>query len=69
MHADAAIAGLPVIALSSLVSAETIERGCRAGFNLDPRLARVRAGIHRLDGQLLVILDVDRVFDAAPMAE
>ncbi|MEJ2379429.1 MAG: chemotaxis protein CheW [Pseudolabrys sp.] len=36
--------------------------------NLDPRLARVCAGIHRLDGQLLVILDVERVLDAAPMA-
>jgi purine-binding chemotaxis protein CheW len=32
--------------------------------NLDPRLARVCAGIHRLDGQLLVVLDVDRVLDA-----
>jgi purine-binding chemotaxis protein CheW len=31
--------------------------------NLDPRLARVSAGIHRLDDRLLVILDVDRVLD------
>ena len=31
--------------------------------NLDVRLARVSAGVHRLDGQLLVILDVDRVLD------
>ena len=31
--------------------------------NLDARLARVSAGVHRLDGQLLVILDVDRVLD------
>ncbi len=31
--------------------------------NLDPRLAKVAAGIHRLDGQLLVILDVDRVLE------
>jgi purine-binding chemotaxis protein CheW len=38
--------------------------------NLDPRLARVAAGVHRLDGQLLVILDVDRVLDmtADPLA-
>jgi purine-binding chemotaxis protein CheW len=37
--------------------------------NLDPRLARVCAGIHRLDGQLLVVLDVDRVLSAgAPAA-
>ena len=31
--------------------------------NLDPRLAQISAGVHRLDGQLLVILDVDRVLD------
>jgi purine-binding chemotaxis protein CheW len=31
--------------------------------NLDRRLARVSAGVHRLDGQLLVVLDVDRVLD------
>ena len=42
-----------------------------APVNLDPRLARVCAGIHRLEGQLLVILDVDRVLEAgapAPVA-
>ena len=33
--------------------------------NLDGRLARVSAGVHRLDGQLLVVLDVDRVLDMA----
>jgi purine-binding chemotaxis protein CheW len=31
--------------------------------NLDQHLARVSAGVHRLDGQLLVILDVDRVLE------
>jgi purine-binding chemotaxis protein CheW len=31
--------------------------------NLDRRLASVSAGVHRLEGQLLVILDVDRVLD------
>jgi purine-binding chemotaxis protein CheW len=38
--------------------------------NLDARLARVSAGVHRLDGQLMVILDVDRVLDmtADPLA-
>jgi purine-binding chemotaxis protein CheW len=30
--------------------------------NLDERLAEVMAGVYRLDGQLLVVLDVDRVF-------
>ena len=32
-------------------------------INLDPRLARVSAGIYRLDAQLLVVVDVDRVLD------
>jgi purine-binding chemotaxis protein CheW len=32
-------------------------------INLDPRLAGVSAGIHRLEGQLLIVVDVDRVFD------
>jgi purine-binding chemotaxis protein CheW len=38
--------------------------------NLDASLARVSAGVHRLDGQLMVILDVDRVLDmsADPLA-
>ena len=33
--------------------------------NLDARLAGVSGGVHRLDGQLMVILDVDRVLDMA----
>ena len=31
--------------------------------NLDSRLARVSGGVHRLDGQLMVILDVDHVLN------
>ena len=31
--------------------------------NLDSRLARVSGGVHRLDGQLMVILDVDYVLN------
>ena len=31
--------------------------------NLDPRLSRVAAGIYRLENQLMVVLDVDRVLD------
>jgi purine-binding chemotaxis protein CheW len=31
--------------------------------NLDPRLASVSTGIYRLDGQLLMVLDIDRVLD------
>ena len=37
-------------------------------INLDPRLARVSAGIHRLDGQLLMIVDVERVLDLGTSA-
>ncbi len=36
--------------------------------NLDPRLAQASAGIHRLDGQLLIVVDVERVLDIGPAA-
>jgi purine-binding chemotaxis protein CheW len=36
--------------------------------NLDSRLANVSTGIYRLDGQLLMVLDVDRVLDIAVKA-
>jgi purine-binding chemotaxis protein CheW len=36
--------------------------------NLDRRLAGVSTGVHRLDGQLLVVLDVDRVLDVSTEA-
>ena len=37
--------------------------------NLDARLARVSAGVHRLDGSLLVVLDVDRVLEVGAYAD
>ena len=37
-------------------------------INLDPRLARVSTGIHRLEGQLLIVVDVDRVLDIGSKA-
>ncbi len=37
-------------------------------INLDLRLARVSTGIHRLEGQLLMLLDVERVLDIGSMA-
>lgn len=37
--------------------------------NLDARLARVSVGIHRLDGELLIVLDVERVLDIAAMGQ
>jgi purine-binding chemotaxis protein CheW len=38
--------------------------------NLDPRLSRVSCGVYRLEGQLMVVLDVDKVlsFDAVAVA-
>ncbi|MBI5265560.1 MAG: chemotaxis protein CheW [Bradyrhizobium sp.] len=39
--------------------------------NLDPRMAEFAGGVHRLDGQLMVVLDVDRVLQLehkTPMA-
>jgi purine-binding chemotaxis protein CheW len=34
--------------------------------NLDPRMAKLADGVHRLDGQLMVVLDVDRVLEIVP---
>ena len=34
--------------------------------NLDDRLKRVASGIHRLETELLVVLDVDRLLDLKP---
>ena len=36
--------------------------------NLGGSLARVAAGIYRLEGQLMIVLDVDRVLDIGPGA-
>ena len=44
-------------------------RACEAKpANLDARIARVAAGIYRLEGQLMIVLDVDRVLDIKPSA-
>jgi purine-binding chemotaxis protein CheW len=37
--------------------------------NLDPRLAELSSGIHRLEEQLLVLIDVDRVLNLADKAK
>ena len=34
--------------------------------NLDPRMARLAGGVYRLEGQLMVVLDVDRVLEIVP---
>ena len=36
--------------------------------NLEPHLARVSCGVHRLEKQLLVVLDVDCIFDGVSEA-
>jgi purine-binding chemotaxis protein CheW len=38
-------------------------------INLEARLARVSAGVHRLEERLMVVLDVDRVLDISQHAE
>ncbi|HEX7922809.1 MAG TPA: chemotaxis protein CheW, partial [Bradyrhizobium sp.] len=37
--------------------------------NLDPRMAKLAGGVHRLDGQLMVVLDIDRVLELVPDAK
>jgi purine-binding chemotaxis protein CheW len=38
-------------------------------INFDRTLARVSAGVHRLDGKLMVVLDLDRVLQLGVAAE
>jgi purine-binding chemotaxis protein CheW len=38
-------------------------------INLDARLARVSSGVHRVDGRLLVVLDVERLLDVGARAQ
>jgi purine-binding chemotaxis protein CheW len=43
--------------------------GCGANpVNMDPRMARLSAGVHRLDGRLMVVLDVDRILEMSSSA-
>jgi len=39
-----------------------------APINLDRRLAQVCPGVHRLDGKLMLVLDLDRVLELGPAA-
>lgn len=54
--------GLLIDSVGEVMKLADVEREINPA-NLDPRFARVTAGIHRLDGRLLVILDVDRVLE------
>jgi purine-binding chemotaxis protein CheW len=54
--------GLLVDAVGEVMQLPSAE--CEAKpANLDPRIGRVAAGVYRLEGQLLIVLDVDRVLD------
>jgi purine-binding chemotaxis protein CheW len=56
--------GLLVDALGEVLKLADGEREANP-VNLDRKLARVSAGVYRLDDQLLVVLDVERVLDLA----
>ena len=56
--------GLLVDALGEVLKLADGERESNP-VNLDRKLARVSAGVYRLESQLLVVLDVERVLDLA----
>ncbi len=56
--------GLLVDAVGEVLKLPDAEREPNP-INLDRKLARVSGGVFRLEGQLLVVLDVDRVLDLA----
>jgi purine-binding chemotaxis protein CheW len=60
--------GLLIDAIGEVLSLAKSEREGNP-VNLEPRLARVAAGVHRLEDRLLVVLDVDRVLDIGHQAE
>ncbi len=54
--------GLLIDAIGEVLKLDDASREANP-VNLDPRLARVSAGIHRLEGNLLVVVDIDRVLE------
>jgi purine-binding chemotaxis protein CheW len=60
--------GLLIDAIGEVLN---LPSGGREGnpVNLEARLARVSAGVHRLEDRLMVVLDVDRVLDVGQHAE
>ena len=60
--------GLLVDAVGEVLKLPDAEREPNP-INIDRKLQRVSAGVFRLDGQLLVVLDVDRVLDLGGEAE
>lgn len=60
--------GLLIDAIGEVMRLDLAEREANP-INLDPALAMVSAGVHRLEGGLMVILDIDRVLEASARAE
>ena len=60
--------GLLIDAIGEVLMLPTAGRE-PAPANLDIRLARVAAGVHRLDERLLMVPDVDRVIDGVAEAQ
>jgi len=59
--------GLLIDAIGEVLKLDGASREANP-VNLDPRIARVSSGIHRLEGQLLVVIDVDRVLEMSAKA-
>ncbi len=62
IEAKGELFGLLVDAVGEVLKLSNTQREPNP-VNLDRKLAALSAGIYRLDGQLLVVLDVDRVLD------
>jgi purine-binding chemotaxis protein CheW len=60
--------GLLIDAIGEVMKLPSAERE-ENPVNLDARLARMSAGVHRLEDRLLVALDVDRVLEVGAHAE
>jgi purine-binding chemotaxis protein CheW len=60
--------GLLIDAIGEVVKLDAASREDNP-VNLDGRLARLSAGVHRLEGALMVVLDVDRVLEIGPQAQ
>ena len=60
--------GLLIDAIGEVLNLPTAGREGNP-VNLEPGLARVSAGVHRLEDRLLVVLDVDRVLDVGQHAK
>jgi purine-binding chemotaxis protein CheW len=59
--------GLLIDSVGEVLALDDAEREPNP-VNLDPRLARVSMGIHRLDDELLVVVDVARVLEVGGVA-